>query len=196
LPIEVASWLDRVMQALNVTFVGAIVERQSFLDGSRVFTIEGEDQPSLGWRVSLTFRWPVAAEDVDEGDLTLVLPDGGEIYGSLTGGTAAEVTDELGETNAARFELDFGVTGGDGPYARVSGRLHVRGTIAGEGAGTAGSFEGEGVLLTVEMWLEGAPDLSRFHSTTAIPTSRPSPGTDAAGRQQPGSRSNAGEPQE
>jgi hypothetical protein len=186
--------VGRVMQALSVNFVGAIVERQSFLDGSRVFTIEGEDQPSVGWRVSFTFRWPVATEDVDEGDLTLVLPDNGEIYGSLTGGTAAEVTDELGETNAARFELDFGVTGGDGPYERVSGRLRVTGTIAGEEAGTDTPLEGEGVLLTVEMWLEGAPDLSRFLSTAAIPTGRPAPGADTAGRQQPGS--SAGEPQE
>lgn len=150
------------MQALSINFAGVVVERQSFLDGSRVFTIEGADQPALGWRVSLTFRWPVASEAVDEGDLTLVLPDGGEIYGSLSGGTAAEITDEMGEANAARFDLDFTVTGGEGAYDLASGRLRMTGTIAGEGAASDGALEGEGVLMTVDMWLEGTPDLSRF----------------------------------
>ncbi len=173
------------MQALSVNFAGVIVERQSFLDGSRVFTIEGEDQPSLGWRISLTFRWPVASETVDEGDLTLIVPDGGEMYGSLEGGTAAEITDELGEANAARFDLDFATAGGEGPYESVSGRLRVTGTIAGEGAGTGGSLEGEGVLMTVEMWLEGVPDLSRFRPTAGIPTGQPAPETERTGRQHP-----------
>jgi hypothetical protein len=182
------------MQTLSVDFAGLIVDRQSFLDGSRIFTIEGEDQPSVGWRLSLTFRWPVASEDVDEGDLTLVLPDGGEIYGSLIGGRAAEITEELGDTNAARFDLDFGVTGGDGPYERVSGRLHVTGAIAGGGVGADIPLADEGVLLTVEMWLEGAPDLSRFRPTAEIPTGQPAPGIDTAGRPQP--ESSTGEPQE
>jgi hypothetical protein len=173
------------MQALSVNFAGVIVDRQSFLDGSRVFTIEAEDRPSQGWRLMLTFRWPVVSEDVDEGDLTLVVPDGGEIYGTLAGGTATEITNEVEESTAARFDLDFAVSGGDGPYEQVSGRLRVTGTIAGEGVGTGGSLEGEGALITVEMWLEGAPDLSRFRPTAAIPTGQPPPETEATARQHP-----------
>lgn len=173
------------MQALSVNFTGVIVDRQSFLDGSRVFTIDAEGQPSLGWRLTLTFRWPVVSEDVDEGDLTLFVPDGGEIYGTLAGGTAAEITDEMGESAAARFDLDFAVSGGDGLYEQASGRLWVTGTITGEGTGTGGSLEGEGVLMTVEMWLEGVPDLSRFRPTATIPTGQPAPEIDATGRQHP-----------
>lgn len=158
------------MLRIQISFAGVIAERQSFLDGARQFTIEAEDQPPMGWRMTLALRWPLETEQVEEGDLTLIDPTGAELSGSLIEGHAAEITDEDGNVNAARVDLRYEVTGGEGGYANAAGSVHVYGTIAGEGEGTGGSFEGEGALLTAELDIEGEGDVWRAAPTANIPT--------------------------
>jgi hypothetical protein len=141
----------------EINFAGVIADRQSFLDGARSFTIEAEDRPAIGWRMTLSFRWSPEedGERVEEGDLTLTDPRGNELYGSLSRGTAAEITDEEGGVAATHLDLTFVVTGGEGAYAAATGTVAVSGTIAGEGPGTGGSLEGEGALLTARLAIAG-----------------------------------------
>lgn len=146
------------MEPLTINFAGVIADHQRFLDGARSYTIEAENQPATGWRMALSFRWDVEDDAVDEGDLTLVDPVGAELYGTLTAGTAAEITDAGGDANAAQLDLTFEVTGGEGGYASAAGTVSVTGTIAGEGPGTGGSFEGEGALLTARISVSGAEE--------------------------------------
>jgi hypothetical protein len=157
------------MLRMQINFAGVIAERQSFLDGARQFTIEAEDQPSLGWRMTLAVRWPLESERVEEGDLTLTDPSGSELSGSLMEGSAAEITDEDGNVNAARVDLQYEVSGGEGGYANATGRVRVHGTIAGEGEGTGGTFEGEGALLTAELDVDNEGDVWRAAPTARIP---------------------------
>ena len=161
---------------MSVNFSGVISERQSFLDGARTLTIDAEDQSSLGWRLSFSFRRPRGTEAVDEGELALVDPLGAELIGTLNSGTAAEATDEDGVVEAEQLDLLFDVTYGEGGYAAASGTLRVTGTIAGQGSGTGGSFEGaagEGIMLTVEMDVSGAGAVWQAPSEQEIPTGVP-----------------------
>ncbi len=147
------------MAHTSINLTGALTDRESLVNGSRTYRVEGEDNSGAGWRLVMSFRWPVQSEAVDEGDVTVVDPAGGELYGTLSDGTAAELTDQDGEVEAARIDLQFDVTGGDGSYASASGRIHVTGTIAGQGGGTGGSFEGEpgeASMLTADLDIEGA----------------------------------------
>ena len=176
------------MPHVTINFSGAVTDRQSFLDGGRTSAIEAEDQPSAGWRMGLNLRWPVETEEVNEGDLTLVDPLGAELYATLTAGTVAEITDEEGNADAAQIDLRFEVTGGDGGYAGAAGAVHVTGTLAGQGAGTGGSFEGEAgevALLTAEIAVEGAGEVWQHPPTENIPTGTPQryqePGGDEPG---------------
>lgn len=168
--VEVTSMTDRTRVA---NFTAVIADRQSFLDGGRQFTMEGEDQPPTGWRVMLSFRWPVQSEAVTEGDLTLVEPRGAALQGSLSAGRASEITDEEGNVNAGQFDFTFDVTGGEGGFQRATGTVHVTGTLAGQGEGTGGSFEGEGVLLTVEYTIEGAEGIWDAPPELIVPTGAP-----------------------
>ncbi|MBI2761653.1 MAG: hypothetical protein HYX51_09540 [Chloroflexi bacterium] len=159
---------------LTVNFAAAIVEQETLLNGARIYTLEGEDQPSTGRRLNLTFRWPVQSQSVDEGDITLADPTGAVINGVLVEGTAEEITDADGSVNAARIDLRFEVNGGDGTYASAEGSVRVSGTIAGEGAGTGGAYEGEGALLTADLVLEGVDETAWQHPPERnIPTGTP-----------------------
>lgn len=143
------------MQPASINFAGVITDRQSFLDTAREWTIEGDDQPPTGRRLLLSVRWTAASDRAEEGDLTLVDPPAGELYATLTSGTVVEVTDQDGEVAAAQLDLTFEVTGGDGSFAGVTGSVTLTGTIAGDGEGSGGSFEGGGALLTLRLSLEG-----------------------------------------
>lgn len=146
------------MQHQSINFAGVVVDRQSFLDGARTFTIEAESQPATGWRLTLSFHWDVEGEAVDEGDLTLVDPIGAELYATLTRGTAAEITDAEGDVGAAQLDLTFDVTGGEGGYVSAAGAVSVTGTLAGQGSGTGGSMEGaplEVAQITVQIDVDG-----------------------------------------
>jgi hypothetical protein len=158
------------MLRMQINFVGVITDRQSFLDGARQFMIEAEDQPATGWQMALAMRWPLETEQVEEGDLTLRDPSGAELTGSLMEGRASEFTDEDGNVNAVRVDLRFEVTGGEGGYAGASGSVRVHGTIAGEGEGTGGTYEGEGALLTAELDIQGEGDVWRAAPEQRIPT--------------------------
>ena len=166
------------MPRFSINFSGAITDRESLLNGSRTYRIEAEDQPNAGWRLAMSFRWPVESEAVDEGDLTLVDPVGAELYGTLSGGTAAEITDQDGTAEAGQIDLQFDVTGGEGGYAAATGLIRVHGTIAGEGGGTGGSFEGEpgeAALLTVDLDVQGEYEgqVWQHPPTENIPTGTP-----------------------
>lgn len=162
-----------MLQVLEINFAAVIVERQGYLDGGRLFVLEGEDQPAQGWRLSFSMRWPVATERVEEGDVTLSTPVGDELYGSLRAGTAAEITDEDGVVGAARLDLLYDVTGSEGAFGDAGGTVQLTGTLAGEGAGSGGSFAGEGALLTVRLELAGAPDLGAYQPATHVPPGAP-----------------------
>jgi hypothetical protein len=159
---------------LAINFAAVIVEQETMLNGARTYTMEGEDQPSAGWRLTLTFRWPVQSESVDEGDLTLTDPTGAVISGGLAEGTAEEITDADGSVNAARIDLHFEFSGGDGAYASATGSARVSGTLAGQGEGTGGTYEGEGALLTAEIALDGVEEAAWQHPPEqSIPTGTP-----------------------
>ena len=166
------------MPNLTVHFDGAVVDRQSFLDGARTFTIEAEDKPSTGWRMNLSFHWDVEHESVDEGDLALVDPVGAELFAALAEGSAAEITDAEGNAGAAQIDLRFQVSGGEGGYVGATGTVRITGTLAGQGAGTGGSFEGEpgeAAMLTAEIAVEGGESGAVWEQRPAenIPTGTP-----------------------
>jgi hypothetical protein len=163
------------MVHLSINVAAVITDRQSFLDGARLYTIEGEAQPATGWRMSLSLRWPMATERIEEADLALIEPGGAELSAALASGTAEEITDEDGVVGAVRLDLRFEARGGTAGFTDASGSVHVRGTIAGEGEATGGTFEGEGALLTVDLDIQGESGVWSRSPAQRIPT-----GPDAA----------------
>lgn len=160
------------MQPISINFAAIIADRQSFLDGARSFTLDGEDQPSTGRRLSMSIRWPVQGEEVDEGDLTIIEGTGDELYGTLSGGRASEVTDQDGNVGAANLDLLFDITGGEGQFSGATGTVRLAGTIAGEGDAAGGTYSGEGAILTAEISMAGSA-AAPHKPTQAIPTGTP-----------------------
>jgi hypothetical protein len=118
-----------------LAFEGAIVDQQTFLDGTREFTVEAasEGVESGPWELTLTFRWP-KEEDVglDEGDLTLTAPGGDAIFATLQAGMAESTIDDETAAEVTQVDLRFGVGSGEGAYAGATGEVLLFGTLTGE----------------------------------------------------------------
>ncbi|HLZ71127.1 MAG TPA: hypothetical protein VKV26_14595 [Dehalococcoidia bacterium] len=79
----------------DYVFDGDVVERQSFLNGTRAYTIAGADEAGAGaWSFSLTLTLPrEQGEALREGDLSLELA-GATWDADIAGGDFHEVVDE------------------------------------------------------------------------------------------------------
>jgi hypothetical protein len=120
-----------------LAFEGAVVDQQTFLDGTREFTVDAASEASDGapWELTLTFRWPKEEDaQLNEGDLTLTAPDGGALYATLRSGTAESVIDDETDAEVTQVDLRFGVGSGEGAYAGAAGEVRLFGTLAGEEA--------------------------------------------------------------
>lgn len=115
---------------------GEIVDRQTFLDGTREFTIEAQSAPEPGeavWLTTLSFRWLAEIDaSIEEGDLSLTGPDGDGVYAAITEGEAESVFDEDIADEVTMLSLRGEVRSGEGQYAAWRGTIRVTGRIAGE----------------------------------------------------------------
>jgi hypothetical protein len=159
------------MPRININFAGIIAERGGSVAAGQTLALTAEAQPSTGWRMELRCRWGNPPETVTAGRLSLTDPSGAVAEGRLERGTIVRVTDGDGITQAEQLDLHVAVTGGAGGYAGARGTVHLTGTIAGEGGGTGGSFEGDdGVLLTAELDVDAAGEVWEHPPTEPIPT--------------------------
>jgi hypothetical protein len=126
---------------------GEVIDRQTYLDGTREFNLEATGGPDAEgpWRLTLSFRWPKEAAGPDEGDLSLTDPPGSALYGTLSEGAAEDVYDEDTASDVLHLSLDFEIRSGEDAFAGWTGRAHVAGRVSGEQA-----------ALTVE--IAAAPD--------------------------------------
>src|SRR3712207_5505316 len=88
---------------------GEVVDRQTFLDGTRELELAGAGRTEDGgaWQLTLSFRWPKEAGGPDEGDLTLTDAAGSSLFGALGEGAAAEAYDEETASEGVRPLLAF-----------------------------------------------------------------------------------------
>jgi hypothetical protein len=123
----------------SLAFAGEVVDQQTFLDGTREFTIEAQSEPRAGeaeaWLLTLSFRW-VAGIDatVEEGDLSLTGEDGAGVYAALTEGSAEIVYDEDSAEDVTVLRLHAEVRSGEGGYANWTGAIDLSGRLAGDQA--------------------------------------------------------------
>lgn len=120
---------------MRLSFDGAVVDRQSYLDGTRELAIEGEaaqQGPAEPWLLTLTLRWP-KDEAPDEGDLAITGPDSAALYGGLESGTVDEALDDAGDS-VLELALTFTIASAEGSFGGLSGTVRVTGTIVGDGA--------------------------------------------------------------
>jgi hypothetical protein len=120
---------------MRLTFDCAVIDAQSYLDGARELTLEGEAADQSGehpWLITLTLRWP-KDEAPDEADVSLTRADGAALYAGLQDGTIVESSDDSGDT-LLELALTFRIASGEGRLAESSGELRLEGTIAGSDA--------------------------------------------------------------
>jgi hypothetical protein len=125
---------ERTGMQRSLRVEGEVVDQQTYLDGTREFTVEASGPPDADapWQVTLTFRWPKEEGGPDEGDLTLTDAAGASLYGTLTGGSTEDAYDEDTASEVVRLALDFELRSGDGAFAGYSGSARVSGDLAGE----------------------------------------------------------------
>jgi hypothetical protein len=119
---------------MRLTFDCAVVDDQSFLDGTRELTLEGEASEPGPRRPGshATLRWP-KDEAPDEGDLAVTGAEDATLYAGLEGGTIEEGTDDAGDS-VLELALSFTIASAEGSLAGLSGSARVDGTIVGGGA--------------------------------------------------------------
>ena len=118
----------------SLTFEGSVVDSAAYLDGTREFVIEAEssDGTAEPWRLTVSFRWPKEHDTpLNEGDLTLSAPDGGEIVAGLQSGTAGEELDEDTGGESIQLALVYCAMSGEGSLADVT-IVSVTGVLTGE----------------------------------------------------------------
>jgi hypothetical protein len=117
-------------------FVGDVVDQQTFLDGTREFTIEAQSDSGAGdtgeWLLTLSFRWLAEIDStVEEGDLSLTGPDGAGVYATLTEGAAEMLYDEDNAEDITTLRLTAEVRSGEGQYADWTGTIRLSGRLTG-----------------------------------------------------------------
>lgn len=120
---------------MRLTFDCAVIDTQSYLDGTRELTLEGETSggtADVPWQMTLTLRWP-KDEAPDDGDLSLTRADGAALYAGLRQGTVSERADESGDT-LLELTLAFDVASAEGSLVGTGGGVKISGTIAGSDA--------------------------------------------------------------
>jgi hypothetical protein len=123
--------MERVLE-----FSGEVVDQQTFLDGTREFTIEAHSDAAAGdgdaWLMTLSFRWLAEIDaSVEEGDLSLTGPDGAGVFAALTEGTAEMTYDEDTAEDVILLRLTAEVRSGEGRYADSTGTIRLSGRLAG-----------------------------------------------------------------
>lgn len=114
---------------------GEVVDQQTFLDGTREFTIEaGSVGPGAagGWLLTLSFRWLAEIDaSVEEGDLSLTDAEGSGVYAAITRGSAETVFDDEVADEVTLLRLEADVRSGEGRFADWGGTVRVEGRLAG-----------------------------------------------------------------
>jgi len=122
---------------LTIELEGAVVDEQTFLDGTREFTVDAAESTAgdaTPWQLTLTFRWPKEAEDaLDEGDLTLTGPDDAAIYATLRAGAVAPRLDEDTGDELVRLDLAFEAGAAEGAATNIAA-VRLFGTLSGQTA--------------------------------------------------------------
>ena len=120
----------------TLVFAGEVVDQQTFLDGTREFTIEAQSDDAAGdvgdWLLTLSFRWLAEIDaSVAEGDLSLTGPDGAGVYAALTEGAAETAYDEDSAEDVTSLRLTAEVRSGEGGYADWTGTVQLSGRLTG-----------------------------------------------------------------
>lgn len=108
----------------DLGFAGEVVERQEFLNGTQVVTLEGEGPDGAVMTGLLT--WSMRSSQATEGDVTIAMDDGSEIFATLTGGRVSERAE--GEGGHA-FTLAYEIDGGSGAHEGARGAIAAHGVI-------------------------------------------------------------------
>lgn len=114
---------------LALEFVGEIVERQELLNGTESVTVDATSGDGE-WTLNATVSWNLGILDfAGEGDVTLVRPDGRELYGTLIHArpARAEAVDWIIE---ARFDVDGGSAAWSGASGSITARFELRADVA------------------------------------------------------------------
>jgi hypothetical protein len=119
-----------------LTFAGEVVDQQTFLDGTREFTIEAQSDTATGdagaWLLTLSFRWLAEIDaSVEEGDLSLTGSDGAGVYATVTEGAAEMTYDEDSAEDVTTLRLTAEVRCGEGRYADWTGVIRLSGRLTG-----------------------------------------------------------------
>jgi hypothetical protein len=117
-------------------FTGEVIDQQTFLDGTREFTIEAQSDTMPGgagaWLLTLSFRWLAEIDaTVEEGDLSLTGPDGAGVFATLTEGAAETIYDEDSAEDVTQLHLTAEVRSGEGRLTDWTGTILVSGRITG-----------------------------------------------------------------
>ena len=112
---------------------GEVVDQQTYLDGTREFSLEGAGRTDAegSWQLTLSFRWPKEEGGPDEGDLTLTDAGGSSLFGALREGAAEDVYDEDTASDLLRLSLEFEIRAGDHAFAGYTGTAHLAGQVCG-----------------------------------------------------------------
>lgn len=117
-------------------FTGEVIDQQTFLDGTREFTIEAQSVTTAGgadeWLITLSFRWLAEIDaTVGEGDLSLTGPDGAGVFAALTEGAAETIYDEDSAEDVTQLHLTAEVRSGEGRLTGWTGTILLNGRIIG-----------------------------------------------------------------
>jgi hypothetical protein len=127
------TWDGAMQQTLVME--GEVVDQQTFLDGTREFTIEAASvgpADAGGWLLTLSFRWLTEIDaSVEEGDLSLTDAEGSGVYAAVTEGSAETAFDDEIADEVTLLRLRADVRSGEGGFAGWSGAVQVSGRLAG-----------------------------------------------------------------
>ena len=114
---------QKTVTTTQLLLQGDITDEQRFLDGATAVTIEAVAADDSGWALLALLRVPFGGEAIDEGDLTLTLPDGSDLYATITAGDwLAADTEET-----AQFSVSATLTGGSGGREQAAGTISIDG---------------------------------------------------------------------
>jgi len=117
-----------------LTFVGEVVDQQTFLDGTREFMIEAQSDAGVvdagAWLLTLSLRWLAEIDaTVEEGDLSLTGPDSDGVFAALREGAVEMVYDEDSAEDVTQLHLTAEVRSGEGRLAGWTGTIRLSGRI-------------------------------------------------------------------
>ncbi len=119
---------------IELDITGDVVERQELLNGTTILTLQGATADG-SWTMSGLVGWNIGTQrdqSAGEGDLTLALADGAEIFATVT---RAVITDIEGGPEAAAdhiMRLEYEIDGGSGAFEGAAGSAIADGALAAD----------------------------------------------------------------